>query len=271
MDFTKPVKLNNECIHSEINNPIHINSQDELDDLQNKVIDIITEKSLEWFNKTFTKEDIVKKMTKKEYINPVQVKGINFFKTNFELDIQDISQPEQNFFETIVDNVVDIFTGEPVQQTVQDYEPVQQILQESVSEPVQESIVENDKVLQQLLHEEHKEEHEEHKEEHEEHKEEQTEEHKEEEQEYTLGQKVEVLVGNLWTNAKIVSYEDESYTVMFNNGKKMTGFMSDDIREIRKITYNKTIKRIKNEIVDAYENKDLEKAYKLSKILKQLI
>ncbi len=78
--------------------------------LENEIIGIITEKSQEWFKRSFTLEQIVSKFNKQTFEKGLVIKGILFYKDKFELDsyveeeiVSEQKQEAQDFFEELTE------------------------------------------------------------------------------------------------------------------------------------------------------------------------
>lgn len=148
MIFSNPVKSIEGTHLKATCEDIKVENSENLDILENDIVNIITDKSLSWFNKTFTLEQIKNKYNKKTFEKGLVIKGILFYKDKFELDttIEVEQEQNQNQNQDFFDLAKEFFqpVAEPMPEHVSEpivepeiVEHASELVAEHVSEPVQ--------------------------------------------------------------------------------------------------------------------------------------
>lgn len=141
MIFTNPVKSIEGTHLKSTCEDVKIESAENLEQFENDILNVVTEKSQSWFNKTFTIGQMKNKYNKKTFEKGLVVKGLLFYKDKFELDtytsvVEEVG-PEINhdFF----DLAKEFFQSEPISVTTNELiEPVKELELETIHKLEQE-------------------------------------------------------------------------------------------------------------------------------------
>jgi hypothetical protein len=233
---------------------IKIESEESLRDLELKIVNIVSQKSLEWFKRHFTPEEISGKYSSKLFESGICIKGLLIHKSKFELD----TFVEKSFFdhENVPESITEILTEsadtfeecketeckEAEQCETNMTNGIEKSEENDKSEEVEHNDTEGNELTDapEVIH-------------------------------YSIDSYIDTLVNNKWIKARIMMLNnDGTYKIMFGNGLTMDNVHGNSLRENKKKNYAQAIKQVKDDLKESIEIKDYEKAYKLSKILSQL-
>lgn len=276
MNFDKPVKVNNDYLKSSCNT-FKVESEEILDNINKRIVEFISLKSVDWFGKTFKKEDVCNMFNKTEYKPGMCIVGIKFYKHKFEFDVivEEPKAKEMSFFDYFFSlsdsSTEEVLTEEDVEEATkvseeQEQEP--EVSEEQEQEPEVSDVVDVVDVCETLEEKESEPEPEPERqpEQEPEYKWEETEYNPPEPRSYEVGEAVEVYYKGTWSKAVVVFFSDGLYDVKIGNRFGLSGLNSTQIRKIQKEAT--VLEQLKRDLDAAVKKKDYELAHKISQLIK---